>query len=92
MDQDCRRAMALMEDGSAQTTRAFKSLVSNVGHPYDVHASILKLLARLKKQLNDANSRLMLVRLSKRGQRGLYKLVERRHITHDRTQEHQTPR
>ncbi len=77
MDQDCRRALAMLEDGSTQTTRAFKPLVSNVGHPYDVHVRVLHLLARLKKQLNDANSVWMLKRLSKRGQRGLYKLEKR---------------
>ncbi len=77
MDYDCRRALALLTDGSAQTTESFRFLVDATGHPYDVHARILKLLARLKVQLNEADSQWMLKRLSKRGQRGIYKLVKR---------------
>lgn len=92
MDKDCRQALELLKCGAAQTTRSFRVYVSQEGHPYDVHARILRLLARLKKDLDDSKSQWELKRLSKRGQQGLYRLVERKQDNHASQALHTTTR
>lgn len=80
IDTVCQRAFEILKDGACHPTVGFSHLVRRkpTDAPWEHTQKITIMLKRLQRFLDAVEHQKKLVRLSKRGERGLYQLIARK--------------